>query len=266
MRACRFSSATSSSVPRERAPRARTGTASNTSSMRTLVDPDAEPPRAPRARPRCSRRTSTATASRACGPPAGPSASAASVATSAESMPPDSPSDDLAEPVLAHVVAEAEHERPVDLLRPLGHGGRVARARRLRRAGTPARYVRRAGDVDVDHQEVLVEHRRAPGDARRRARRPSSRRRRPARPGRRRRSRRRSTRRSRRARARQTSRRSATLPWWYGEPLMFRMTAAVVARVARRTARRACHASSQTDSPSADEATRTGQAASPGTK
>ena len=90
MRACRFSSATPSSVPANRSASVRRY-ASKTSVIGTVVDPDAETLRRSPRRPRRSRGeeygdgiASTRTAS-------GPSASTASVATSAESIPPDMP-------------------------------------------------------------------------------------------------------------------------------------------------------------------------------
>ena len=68
-----------------------------------------------------------------------------------------------------------------------------------------------------------------------------------------------------RARARQTSRRSAILRRWYGEPLMLGMIAAC-SRAYSVQGVPGIHASSHTEIPRAEDANRTGQAASPGTK
>ena len=68
-----------------------------------------------------------------------------------------------------------------------------------------------------------------------------------------------------RARSLHTWNRSAVLWRWYGEALMLGMTL-VRSRAYSVHGRPAVHASSHTDSPSAEEASRTGHDVAPGTK
>ena len=126
---------------------------------------------------------------------------------SAESMPAGEAEDDVVEPVLPHVVAR-------------GRGRARGRSTPAARPQPASCSARAASLVDVDEQQVLVEHRRPARDLSVRCPSRASRRRRRARPGRRRRSRTRST--PPNSRADPGGRRAAPRACrrWYGDPLM----------------------------------------------
>ena len=167
MRACRFSSATSSSVPANRSgerPSVRVEDVRD----RHDVDPTPEPSGAlHRVLDALGRRVLRRHGEQADG--LGTQRVGGERRDQRRVDPPGHPDHDLAEPVLAHVVAEAEHQRPVDLLRtgrPVGCAGRRRPVRRRRRPDrrrttrSSSNIARARHDLAVggDDHRAAVEH------------------------------------------------------------------------------------------------------------